>query len=305
MSEINVKLGELIKLERERRNINLEDFSTQLKISYANLESIESGDAKKLPSDLYFNLFAKSCCEALGIDFVRTIDAIKMELAEDAASKEDSSNSNTKGKSKTHTDHSQKDEKLQFKKLAYMFGGVVGVFILFMVIYLLFFKGDDPDPQISNQSDNKAVEQTDDNTGIAEAYDWNTSAYNPPTPLELKLTASQESWATILADGDTTLFRSLVPGRQYTINADYRLQISVGIPRYVEIELNGTKVDLVNPESRRISKVKINQMNLKSFLEPKIEKIINNSSKDKNKSSLESPPATSSTENINTVEEGN
>ena len=84
MSEINVKLGELIKLERERRNINPEDFSTQLKISIANLESIESGDAKQLPSDLYFNLFAKSCCEALGIDFVRTTDAIKMELAETA-----------------------------------------------------------------------------------------------------------------------------------------------------------------------------------------------------------------------------
>lgn len=277
MSEINVKLGELIRLERERQNINLEDFSTQLKISSANLESIESGDSSKLPSDLYFNLFAKSCCEALGIDFIRTVDAIKMEFSETAPPNENSDNSKSKENSKNLSDNSGKDEKLQLKKLAYMLGGIIGIFVIFMLIYFIFFNSDTPNSQSSNIPDNIENAQANNNNndvGIAATYDWNTSEYTPPEPIELKLTASKESWATVLADGDTSLFRSLIPNKQYIINADYRLQISVGIPRFVEIELNGTKINLVNPETRRISKVKINQINLKSFLEFKIEKKI-------------------------------
>ncbi|MEA1981300.1 MAG: DUF4115 domain-containing protein [candidate division Zixibacteria bacterium] len=277
MSEINVKLGELIRLERERQNINLEDFSTQLKISSANLESIESGDSSKLPSDLYFNLFAKSCCEALGIDFIRTVDAIKMEFSETAPPNENSDNSKSKENSKNLSDNSGKDEKLQLKKLAYMLGGIIGIFVIFMLIYFIFFNSDTPNSQSSNIPDNIENAQANNNNndvGIAATYDWNTSEYTPPEPIELKLTASKESWATVLADGDTSLFRSLIPNKQYIINADYRIQISVGIPRFVEIELNGTKINLVNPETRRISKVKINQINLKSFLEFKIEKKI-------------------------------
>ncbi|RKX22849.1 MAG: hypothetical protein DRP35_00910 [Candidatus Zixiibacteriota bacterium] len=277
MSEINVKLGELIKLERERQNINLEDFSTQLKISSANLESIESGDSSKLPSDLYFNLFAKSCCEALGIDFIRTVDAIKVEFSETTPPNKNSANSKSKEKSKNPSDNSGKDEKLQLKKLAYMLGGIIGIFVIFMLIYFIFFKNDTPNSQPSNIPDNIENAQPNNNNNdveIATTYDWNTSEYTPPEPIELKLTASKESWATVLADGDTSLFRSLVPNKQYIINADYRIQISVGIPRFVEIELNGTKINLVNPKTRRISKVKINQINLESFLESKIEKKI-------------------------------
>ena len=277
MSEINVKLGELIRLERERQNINLEDFSTQLKISSANLESIESGDSSKLPSDLYFNLFAKSCCEALGIDFIRTVDAIKVEFSETTPPNKNSANSKSKEKSKNPSDNSGKDEKLQLKKLAYMLGGIIGIFVIFMLIYFIFFKNDTPNSQPSNIPDNIENAQPNNNNNdveIATTYDWNTSEYTPPEPIELKLTASKESWATVLADGDTSLFRSLVPNKQYIINADYRIQISVGIPRFVEIELNGTKINLVNPKTRRISKVKINQINLESFLESKIEKKI-------------------------------
>ena len=82
----------------------------------------------------------------------------------------------------------------------------------------------------------------------------------------MRLTPRAESWATILADGDTAIFRNLVPGRVYNVEAEYRLQVSVGIPRVVDLELNGQPLNIVDPESGRISRVKINQMNLAEIM---------------------------------------
>ena len=82
MSEIHVKFGELLQLERERRGLSLEDLSSELKISEENLQAIEAGDPKALPSEPYYNLFAKSYSQYLGIDFVATMDAIKEEIGE-------------------------------------------------------------------------------------------------------------------------------------------------------------------------------------------------------------------------------
>jgi hypothetical protein len=55
MSEIHVKLGKLLQLERQRRKLSLADMAVELKISEANLEHIENGEVGSLPGELYFN----------------------------------------------------------------------------------------------------------------------------------------------------------------------------------------------------------------------------------------------------------
>ena len=57
--------------------MSLEDLAVELKIPLASLESVESGDITTLPSEIYYSLFARSYAEALGIDYPRTIEAIK------------------------------------------------------------------------------------------------------------------------------------------------------------------------------------------------------------------------------------
>jgi len=60
MSELENKLGALLKLERERLQIDLTELSEELRITEANLINIEKGEVEKLPSKIYFGLFAKS-----------------------------------------------------------------------------------------------------------------------------------------------------------------------------------------------------------------------------------------------------
>ena len=68
-----------------------------------------------------------------------------------------------------------------------------------------------------------------------------------------------------MTDGDTAIFRKLIPGRVYEASAKYRMVVSIGVPSAVDIELNGRLANLRDEESRRISKVHINQTNLESF----------------------------------------
>jgi len=72
MGIVEQKLGELLKLERERRKISLDDISSDIKIPVENLESIENGDPSLLPTPVYFTLFTRTYCQAMGIDYNRT-----------------------------------------------------------------------------------------------------------------------------------------------------------------------------------------------------------------------------------------
>ncbi len=49
MSEVNKKLGALLKKERERQSIKIEDLSERLKISIPNLQAIENGTSDAQP----------------------------------------------------------------------------------------------------------------------------------------------------------------------------------------------------------------------------------------------------------------
>lgn len=277
MSELYKKFGELLKLERKRKGIKLEELSEQLKITEANLEFIEEGQASSLPSMIYYNLFAKAYSEALGIDFSRTIDAIKEDLGEaiennhavKEASPTQEKPSKTAAKAKPRDEADENG--VSIKKLLYIFGGIVAVFIVFIVLYLVFFASDKTEtgqtvspPETSEVTRPEPAEESEEQ--IADEYDWSASQYDEPTRISLKLVSREQCWSTVLADGDTVIFRNLMPGRIYDAEAEYRMTVSVGIPSQVDIELNGQKVNLRDSLTGRISRVEINQLNLDEIL---------------------------------------
>jgi len=282
MSELHVKIGKLLRLERERQGIALDDLSTKLKMSTGNLQHIEAGKLKALPSELYFNLFAKSYAETLGIDYAATVEAIKEDIGqplepEGSAKKGkqgDTLQAVTAPRGEAAPSRGGPTPGAKFlRNLVILFGVLIVLFLVFVFMSKLLLSDDNGDPALNwpteeNSGDISGKKQpATDEVGFA-AYDWNVPAYKKPSDLQLKLVAEQESWATILADGDTAIFRTLTPGKVYTVSAEYRLRVSIALPALVEVELNGKLVDLRNPVSRRISRVTINQVNLDSLLNP-------------------------------------
>lgn len=275
---MHTKIGKLLQMERVRQKVELSDLATTLKITEASLQAVEDGDATRLPSELYFKLFAKSYAEELGIDYEATVDAIQLDIddaqIDDLSSHDkgdDPGPQSTAAGDRDRTSAGASSENKnghQIKKLAYLLGAVLVIFIIVVVGNQLLFQeteseaGSDSQSGATVEPEPEAASDNDDTTG----YDWNVPGYVAPEPITLVLMARTESWATVLADGDTAIYRTLTPGRRFEVTAQHRLRVSVGVPSALTIELNGQPVNLRDPNSGRISGIEIDQVNLQAFL---------------------------------------
>jgi len=272
MSELHVKLGELLAIERKRQNRSLDELSASLKISETNLKLLESGDPSGMPSSLYFELFAKSYAEELGIDYEATVLAIKDEIGCFPEEVQDTKGRSGGAKKPTpeKAEPAAPDHGSAFKKVAYVIGAVVVLLVVFLVINRLYLSDSDdatdPHGAINDESSETAVAdaRNEPDAGL-DRYEWKMPAYEEPGEITLALTARRESWAAVVADGDTAFFRTLQIGQVRTVTAKYRLQVSIGVPSGIDVELNGQLVDLRN-ERGRIHQVEITQLNLPDIL---------------------------------------
>ena len=274
MTELYVKIGKLLQMERTRQDVKLDDLAAELKISLAHLEAIENGDSTSLPSELYFKLFAKSYSEALGIDYEATVEAIEQDMISSeqsaAARADDPESDSVSGETVGERAESAttNGSRRQVSRLVYMLGAVVVLFVIVVAVNELFLKESETEAVVDSTEVADVEPSTITPSGSDElaGYDWNVPAYAEPAALTLVLVARTESWASVLADGDTAIYRTLTPGRRYEVTAKYRMRVSVGVPSAVSIELNGQPVNLRNPESGRIAGIEIDQINLHRFL---------------------------------------
>ncbi len=260
MSEVNKKLGALLKKERERQSIKIEDLAEKLKISLPYLQAIENGTTEGLPSELYFTLFAKSYSEALGIDYSRTVDAIKI----DTDDTKESEKSNDKKQLDENGDEIEPKSN-KAKQAGIVFAVIISLSLVYLGVDKYILNSDENSLSKKDATEQESV-ASKKLTEAYKNYDWDNKEFNKPTKMKMTLSARQDSWSAIFADGDTAIYRTLRAGRTYQVEADYRMTVSVGIPSAVTITLNGQEVDLRNSESRRIYKVLINQMNIDDFL---------------------------------------
>lgn len=258
-----MKLGRLLQLERERKGKRLPDLSESLKISEENLQYIEAGESHKLPAELYFKMFSKSYAEALGIDYEATIQAINDDIAEQKAA----TATPEKEKARRAAEEARRVQEAKYgfrKKLIWTFAGILVAMVVFIFAYRIFVSG--PSATVGDQSGSPDSQVESVSAALAE-YDFGEPPSDAPDPIKITFRARSESWATVLADGDTVIFRSLVPWRVYEVEAKYRVLVSVAHPSVVDITLNGASVDIRDPESQRISRVEIDQVNVRDMME--------------------------------------
>ena len=248
-----------MRQERERRQLDITELSERLKIPLENLEGIERGDLSKLPSEVYYNLFARSYSTFLGIDFSMTVDAIKSDIERAEMEKA----AQAKQASGTEDDY-EADPETEKKPLRRMLG-IAAILVLLLLAYvaidMLFVK----DSTAKNEQDTYLQDIDKNRLAEFDSFDWDKTSYMPPKEIKIRLIPRKESWGSVMTDGDTAIFRKLVPGRIYEASAKYRMVVTIGDPAAVDIELNGRLVNLRDQQSRRISRVNIDQTNLESF----------------------------------------
>ena len=278
MDEVQSKLGHALKLERERRNLSLETLSQQLKITEGNLQAIEDGDIAALPGKLYFKMFARSYAEALGIDYERTIEAIREELGEPI---ETSGN----GLARNKTDDERQNEPLDnlsnrpnyAASTAKMFrtglrstGVMIALGLVVIVLAVILFVPKGGKFGFLRIGDSQPTD--DYAANVADSTDTDASDYRvvagskDKTVLTLEMVARDRTWATIIADGDTAVHYTLKPWREYVVGAQEKLVVSIVSPLSVDIKLNGIPVDFSDPEKGTVQNVDVTLENMSLFI---------------------------------------
>lgn len=259
MDSVEKKLGKVLRLERERRQLDIVELSERLKIPLANLEGIEAGDLSKLPSVVYYNLFARSYSTFLGIDYSMTVDAITSDL--ERAEMEEAAQAKKASGTEDDYEIDPEAEKKPLRKIL----GIAAILVLLLLAYvaidMLFIK----DSTAKNEQDTYLQDIDKNRLAEFDSFDWDKTSYLPPNEIKIRLIPKKESWGSVMTDGDTAIFRKLLPGKIYEASAKYRMVVSIGVPAVVDIELNGRLVNLRDQQSRRISRVRIDQTNLESF----------------------------------------
>ena len=72
------ELGALLRAERERRGLSIEDVSAHLKISVRKLRALEDGDASAMPHPAYVKGFVRSYATYLGMATSEVVEAMQV-----------------------------------------------------------------------------------------------------------------------------------------------------------------------------------------------------------------------------------
>lgn len=253
MSELHIRLGKALKLERQSKNLQLANLADQLKTSESTLERLEEGDFSSFASPVYFSLYAKSYAESLGVDYIRTVEAIREDLGEaiepiaTATASKPSSNVEVPGE----TEAAKGTRK-------FLWVGVIAVIVIVLavVIWMVLDTG-------SAKVEPAGMTPPTQTLGT-QGMDFSTNAPADTSVITLSLFARGSSWVALMTDGDTALFRTFSSGETLEVSAVRQMILTVGTPSQIDLKINGFSAKLAD-RSGRISNVVITPANVRAF----------------------------------------
>lgn len=337
-------VGKLLKNERERQELTLEDISDRTKINVKYLKAIEDDKKEGFPGALYAELFTKSYAEALGLEYEK-IKAGTFAMPdgdeEDKKSRRSESKARTKGAKKarkpengdqaTEKKEAEAEEEEPEPGLAFVLAedtskatddtaepppaepeedveqgadkssivkylavtGAVVICLLIVVIYISISadKGTQPSsedrPAVAVEDSSEVPEDTSSvgdepsDSGLeakvdeAEVLDPDDTVTEGPVSiypdsLEVLLTSTQESWASVVADGDTVFTSFLKPTNEKFFSASEMLEITLGRWEYVRGSIYGhpmKEMQSFHREGWNSVRLRITKDNWESFLD--------------------------------------
>lgn len=274
-------VGNKLKDRRRQLKRELKDISDELKTSEDYLSAIEEGNVGALPSAVYYNLFARSYADELGMD--------SEELLEESVRAEQMENMAAFTYSEKLTPRAKVLKWLQEASITKM-GVWMGAAVLFIftIVVVVSLSGDKTEEPSNSSSVTGAEAKPDSESVLIEESFAETEASGqesmsenisieesrpevegarqmPEQPMELNVNITDSCWILVVADGDTVLNHTLVRGDTRNLRANDRFVVTVALPNNLELKLNDTLLRPLSQTGGLVRNLEINRQNKTDF----------------------------------------
>ena len=251
-------IGEKLRQERRRQNLNLARVANQTRISRQFLEAIEAEEWGRLPGKFFVNSFVRQYARALGVD-AREVDA-ELERLFEVEETPSVVESNPQHQRIRLPPFSSQVRQRGFRKRRWLPHLVifVGVGLLCYGTYELWQRGRQAlsppaerpttsspvrtGPEVSLEP--KRLVENDSLPYVARQGlpPENPPALPVPEKLLVNLVATEETWVSVRVDGQDVFSGILSPGDRRSFEGTGRLRLHTGNAAGLEIQWNGKPV---------------------------------------------------------------
>lgn len=227
-----MKIGEILKTERESKGLSLADIEEETKIRAKYLQALEEENYAEIPGKAYCMGFLRNYARFLEIDPNPLLYQYRTQVKNEEPSP-----------SPVIVEKGEKKSKKEFKPVSQstgkrrpLIGLVVFAVLIFSVAYIYFSNvdGDTPPetPPISQeQEQNQNQEQ-----------EFNQEEVIPPTDnITIELIANQLCWTRVAVDGEIQFEGDLNNGETKEFEAEDLIRVRLGNAGGVDVVYNGKK----------------------------------------------------------------
>jgi len=241
--------GENLRRERELRGVSLREIADGTKISARFLQALEEDRVEVLPGGLFPRAFVKQYASFLGLDSDRAVADFV------------SAHGEAPPERKAHSEPPRRSPV----SLGRVFLAAVAV----LAVALTFRRGGDgdrarPEPTPTPVVAAPAVLPTD------RVYPSPSLAPTPAAVVDglvLTMTAQQDCWVEVRADGETVINRVLAEGESQTLEAQGEIVLSVGNAGGLSIRVNDRPALPLGRSGEVRKNIVITRQNLPSLVE--------------------------------------
>lgn len=257
-------LGEVLKKERLKKGLTLEDIQDITKVRIKYLKAIEDGNFDVIPAVVYTKGFIKSYAEAVGLDPQEIMNQYGYLFEEKEKEEEE----------KYETASDELEKKNSFDLVAFLRSLVkpfIGIIVIGLFAYGLFYivseinKGAAPLPSnvsTGNSSTNVSNNSSKDNsnkkvtnnkvetTTVTEVNNTKNEVDYKVVPVgnTFKVDLSvpgQKCWVRVIADNNTSEYY-MTTGMVKSFDVNSNIEILMGNPPDAQIKVDGKEIPHIN-----------------------------------------------------------
>lgn len=240
-------LGQILKSEREKKNIPLGEISKKTNISERILMALENNDFRYIPGKFYLNSFLKSYLKALDIDeetfFINHKESIERVIQQNR---------------ETFPVYYNKIRYSRFKRKKIF----LGITILILASVFLTYLAVENKEYIFNILHSSSKSKSVPETGII--HNLENEAIKPDfSPVSVVIESISDCWIQVFRGNRKYTEKILKQGETERING-YELLIIIGNPSSINLAINGKKIFNYKNQSKPL-KLYLNPENIHTF----------------------------------------